>query len=122
MGFKTIIKNLLFKIDWRGVENVLNNELKWKNIVTQNPINEDEHIVVTGEAQVNAFINWYKSSMQGRIYNERKILDNITLDYTWKTDKNLTKSSSNLWISTIWIKWENSSNWNFSIEITKNDK
>lgn len=95
MIFKNLIEKLFAKT---GGNNTWNDS----NASNQDIITDEEHVIVSWKANIDNFIKNYQSSMQWRIYNkDKKILTNITLDYTgngtWKEINIRTNWSS--WLS-----------------------
>jgi hypothetical protein len=59
-----------------------------------------KRVVITGKAQINTFIDGYKSNMQGVLYNEnRRVLENITLNYGSEASVDLAKKTADVQIN-----------------------
>jgi hypothetical protein len=96
MNYKIFIDKLLLKFSGKSIEKTL------FNAKSQSITNNEEHVIIRWQDNIDNFIKNYKSSMQWRIYKkDKKILTNITLDYTgngtWKEIKVWTDWSS--WLS-----------------------
>lgn len=98
-----------FLIDWEIQKEIFNESIKMaKQTISDNDKNLSERVEIKA-SQINTFIEWYKSNMQGVIYNEnRRVLENITLNYWSEASLDLAKKSAEvsvnkniLWLSFI---------------------
>lgn len=101
MNYKIFIDKFLLKFSGKNIEKTS------FSAKSQSITNNEEHVIVSWQDNIDNFIKNYKSNMQWRIYKkDKKILKNITLDYT----------GNNSWKEIrVWTDWS----WEINISIDK---
>lgn len=98
---KNKVQKITDKLQAQLIDSPIQNEIfneakKWaKDTLDTNDTFLAKRVNVAGEGQINTFIDWYKSNMQGVIYNEsRRVLENITLNYGSESSVELAKKTA----------------------------
>lgn len=96
--WKNIVKKLTDKLEKKLIDSDIQDEVFKQAVKLATTTLDDNEKQLSYEVdrwQINTFIEWYKSNMQGVIYNEsRRVLENITLNYGSEASLELAKQTA----------------------------